>query len=77
MALAKRDYERWEYLNAQAVKHQQQAQFLNSGSRGNAERDNQGGGTSKELGVLMLNLPQRFHENCDNKGATLLLVKAN
>jgi len=25
----------------------------------------------------MLNIPQRFHENCDNKGATLLIVKAN
>ena len=25
----------------------------------------------------MLNVPQRFHENCDNKGATIILIKAN
>ena len=25
----------------------------------------------------MLNMPQRFHENCDEKGATLIFVKAN
>ena len=25
----------------------------------------------------MLNIPQRFHENCDDKGPTILLVKAN
>jgi len=27
--------------------------------------------------ALQFNAPKRFHENCDNQGATLLIVKTN
>ena len=60
---AKQAFQRWERLQQQAEKK--------------AKKDGKNADAVKMPKDVQFDAPQRFHQCCDNKGATIMFVKAN